>query len=152
MGKKDVNCVLDEPTTGLHFADIAWLPGLESRHVDSGRSVIIIEHHRAVVALADWIIDLGRTVFAGTPAHLVARPTPTGAHGARRQTRSDAGYAGETWAWMGQRPGRNAKNVATPDPERCHSLRGRSGVPGRQYAPHPARGRHAPAALQSSIR
>jgi excinuclease UvrABC ATPase subunit len=82
-------CVLDEPTTGLHLADVEQLLGLLDRLVDSGRSVIVIEHHQAVMAHADWIIDLGpgaghdggRIVFDGTPADLVAgRSTLTGEH------------------------------------------------------------------------
>jgi excinuclease UvrABC ATPase subunit len=81
--------VLDEPTTGLHLADIEHLLGLLDRIVDSGKSVIVIEHHQAVMAHADWIIDLGpgaghdggRIVFEGTPADLVAsRSTLTGEH------------------------------------------------------------------------
>ncbi|WP_370518467.1 ATP-binding cassette domain-containing protein [Nostocoides sp. HKS02] len=81
--------VLDEPTTGLHLADVEQLLGLLDRLVDSGKSVIVIEHHQAVMAHADWIIDLGpgaghdggRVVFEGTPAELVAdRSTLTGQH------------------------------------------------------------------------
>jgi excinuclease UvrABC ATPase subunit len=81
--------VLDEPTTGLHLADVEQLLGLLDRLVDSGRSVVVIEHHQAVMAHADWIIDLGpgaghdggRVVFEGTPADLVAaRSTLTGEH------------------------------------------------------------------------
>ncbi|MFV8756419.1 ATP-binding cassette domain-containing protein [Nannocystaceae bacterium ST9] len=81
--------VLDEPTTGLHLADLDQLIGLLDRLVDSGKSVIVIEHHQAVMAHADWIIDLGpgagheggRIVFEGTPAELVAsRSTLTGEH------------------------------------------------------------------------
>ncbi|HXB65751.1 MAG TPA: excinuclease ABC subunit UvrA [Solirubrobacteraceae bacterium] len=81
--------VLDEPTTGLHLADVEQLLGLLDRLVDSGKSVIVVEHHQAVMAHADWIIDLGpgaghdggRVVFAGTPAELVAaRSTLTGEH------------------------------------------------------------------------
>jgi excinuclease UvrABC ATPase subunit len=81
--------VLDEPTTGLHLADVAQLLGLLDRLVDTGRSVIVIEHDQAVMAHADWIIDLGpgagqdggRIVFEGTPADLVAaRSTLTGEH------------------------------------------------------------------------
>jgi len=81
--------VLDEPTTGLHLADVEQLLGLLDRLVDSGKSVIVIEHHQAVMAHADWIIDLGpgaghdggRIVFEGTPVDLVAaRSTLTGEH------------------------------------------------------------------------
>ncbi|MFE1248670.1 ATP-binding cassette domain-containing protein [Streptomyces sp. NPDC058735] len=81
--------VLDEPTTGLHLADVEQLLGLLDRLVDAGRSVVVIEHHQAVMAHADWIIDLGpgaghdggRIVFEGTPADLVAaRSTLTGEH------------------------------------------------------------------------
>jgi excinuclease UvrABC ATPase subunit len=81
--------VLDEPTSGLHLADVEQLLGLLDRLVDSGKSVIVIEHHQAVMAHADWIIDLGpgaghdggRVVFEGTPADLVAaRSTLTGEH------------------------------------------------------------------------
>jgi excinuclease UvrABC ATPase subunit len=81
--------VLDEPTSGLHLADVGELLGLLDRLVDSGKSVIVIEHHQAVMAHADWIIDLGpgaghdggRVVFEGTPAQLIAdRPTLTGRH------------------------------------------------------------------------
>jgi excinuclease UvrABC ATPase subunit len=90
MGDKgDGILVLDEPTTGLHLADVEQLLGLLDRLVDSGKSVIVIEHHQAVMAHADWIIDLGpgagheggRVVFEGTPAELVAgRSTLTGEH------------------------------------------------------------------------
>jgi excinuclease UvrABC ATPase subunit len=81
--------VLDEPTTGLHLADVEHLLGLLDRLVEDGKSVIVIEHHQAVMAHADWIIDLGpgaghdggRIVFEGTPADLVAaRSTLTGEH------------------------------------------------------------------------
>ena len=81
--------VLDEPTAGLHLADVEQLLGLLDRLVDSGKSVVVIEHHQAVMAHADWIIDLGpgagheggRIVFEGTPADLVAaRSTLTGQH------------------------------------------------------------------------
>ena len=89
MSSKGAVYVLDEPTTGLHLADVEQLLGLLDRLVDSGRSVIVIEHHQAVMAHADWIIDLGpgaghdggRIVFEGTPADLVAgRSTLTGQH------------------------------------------------------------------------
>ncbi len=89
MGDKGGVYILDEPTTGLHLADVEQLLGLLDRLVDSGKSVIVIEHHQAVMAHADWIIDLGpgaghdggRVVFEGTPAELVkARSTLTGKH------------------------------------------------------------------------
>src|ERR671911_123747 len=89
MGEKGGVYVLDEPTTGLHLADVEQLLGLLDRLVDSGKSVIVIEHHQAVMAHADWIIDLGpraghdggRIVSQGTPADLVAaRSTLTGEH------------------------------------------------------------------------
>jgi excinuclease UvrABC ATPase subunit len=89
MAEKGGVYVLDEPTTGLHLADVEHLLGLLDGLVDSGKSVIIIEHHQAVMAHADWIIDLGpgagydggRIVFEGTPADLVAaRATLTGEH------------------------------------------------------------------------
>jgi excinuclease UvrABC ATPase subunit len=81
--------ILDEPTSGLHLADVEQLLGLLDRLVDAGKSVIVVEHHQAVMAHADWIIDLGpgaghdggRIVFQGRPAELVAtRPTLTGEH------------------------------------------------------------------------
>lgn len=89
MGDKGGVYVLDEPTTGLHLADVEHLLGLLDRLVDAGKSVIVIEHHQAVMAHADWIIDLGpgaghdggRIVFQGSPAELVAaRSTLTGEH------------------------------------------------------------------------
>ncbi|MGZ6874511.1 MAG: ATP-binding cassette domain-containing protein, partial [Blastococcus sp.] len=89
MAEKGDVYVLDEPTTGLHLADVEQLLGLLDRLVDSGKSVIVIEHHQAVMAHADWIIDLGpgaghdggRIVFEGTPTALVAaRSTLTGQH------------------------------------------------------------------------
>jgi excinuclease UvrABC ATPase subunit len=89
MAEKGGVYVLDEPTTGLHLADVEQLLGLLDRLVDSGKSVIVISHHQAVMAHADWIIDLGpgagqdggRIVFEGTPADLVAaRSTLTGEH------------------------------------------------------------------------
>ena len=89
MGEKGGVYVLDEPTSGLHLADVDHLLGLLDRLVDSGKSVIVIEHHQAVMAHADWIIDLGpgaghdggRVIFEGTPADLVAgRSTLTGEH------------------------------------------------------------------------
>ena len=99
MAEKGEIYVLDEPTTGLHLADVEQLLGLLDRLVDSGKSVIVIAHHQAVMARADWIIDLGpgaghdggRIVFEGTPAALVAaRSTLTGEHLA---------------AYVGSRPG-----------------------------------------------
>ncbi len=89
MAEKGDTYVLDEPTVGLHLADVEQLLGLLDRLVDSGKSVIVIEHNQAVMAHADWIIDLGpgaghdggRIVFEGTPADLVAAPsTLTGEH------------------------------------------------------------------------
>jgi len=89
MAEKGEVYVLDEPTTGLHLADVDRLLGLLDRLVDSGKSVIVIAHHQAVMARADWIVDLGpgagqdggRIVFEGTPADLVAaRCTLTGEH------------------------------------------------------------------------
>ena len=89
MAEKGDVYVLDEPTTGLHLADVEQLLGLLDRLVDSGKSVVIIEHHQAVMAHADWIVDLGpgaghdggRIVFEGAPADLVAkRSTLTGKH------------------------------------------------------------------------
>jgi len=89
MGDKGGVYILDEPTTGLHLADVQQLLGLLDRLVDSGKSVIVVEHHQAVMAHADWIIDLGpgaghdggRIVFEGTPAALVeTRNTLTGEH------------------------------------------------------------------------
>ena len=89
MAEKGGTYILDEPTAGLHLADVEQLLGLLDGLVDSGKSVIVIEHHQAVMAHADWIIDLGpgaghdggRIVFQGTPADLVAdRSTLTGEH------------------------------------------------------------------------
>lgn len=89
MAEKGEVYVLDEPTTGLHLADVENLLALLDRLVDSGLSVVVIEHHQAVMAHADWILDLGpgaghdggRVVFEGTPAELVAQaPTLTGQH------------------------------------------------------------------------
>ena len=89
MAEKGSVYILDEPTSGLHLADVEQLLGLLDRLVDDGKSVIVIEHHQAVMAHADWIIDLGpgaghdggRVVFEGTPADLVAgRSTLTGQH------------------------------------------------------------------------
>ncbi|MBF6230440.1 ATP-binding cassette domain-containing protein [Nocardia farcinica] len=89
MAEKGGIYILDEPTTGLHLADVEQLLGLLDRMVDAGKTVIVIEHHQAVMAHADWIIDLGpgaghdggRVVFEGTPADLVAdRSTLTGTH------------------------------------------------------------------------
>lgn len=89
MGEKGDVYILDEPTTGLHLADVERLLALVDRIVDGGKSVIVIEHHQAVMAHADWIIDLGpgaghdggRVIFEGTPADLVAAgETLTGSH------------------------------------------------------------------------
>ncbi len=89
VGDKGGVYVLDEPTSGLHLADVEQLLGLLDRLVDDGKSVIVVEHHQAVMAHADWIVDLGpgaghdggRIVFEGTPTELVAaRSTLTGEH------------------------------------------------------------------------
>ena len=89
MAEKGDLYILDEPTTGLHLADIAQLLALLDRLVESGKSVIVIEHQQSVMAHADWIIDVGpggghaggRIVFEGTPADLVAASTTvTGQH------------------------------------------------------------------------
>ena len=89
LGEQGGVYVLDEPTTGLHLADVEQLLGLLDRLVDSGKSVIVIEHHQAVMAHADWIVDLGpgaghdggQVVFEGTPTDLVAdASTLTGEH------------------------------------------------------------------------
>jgi len=89
MGADGGVYVLDEPTIGLHLADLKQLLGLLDQLVDSGKSVIVIEHHQSVMAHADWIIDLGpgaghdggRVVFEGTPADLMAaKSTLTGEH------------------------------------------------------------------------
>ena len=89
MAEKGEVYVLDEPTSGLHLADVEQLLGLLDRLVDSGRSVIVIEHHQAVMAHADWIIDLGpgaghdggTVVFEGAPTDLVRQKTTlTGKH------------------------------------------------------------------------
>lgn len=89
LGQREPVLVLDEPTTGLHLADVEHLLAMLDRLVDAGRTVIVIEHHLAVIAHADWIIDLGpgaghdggRIVFEGTPSALVAaRSTLTGEH------------------------------------------------------------------------
>ena len=115
MGADGGVYVLDEPTTGLHLADLEQLLGLLDRLVDSGKSVIVIEHHQAVMAHADWIIDLGpgaghdggRIVFEGTPADLVAaRSTLTGEHLA---------------AFVGSRP--KAVPAGVPDPLRARLQR-----------------------------
>jgi excinuclease UvrABC ATPase subunit len=80
--------VLDEPTTGLHLSDVRYLLSLLDRFVDSGRTMIVIEHHLDVIAHADWVIDLGpgagrdggRVIFEGTPAQLIEQPSLTGQH------------------------------------------------------------------------
>jgi excinuclease UvrABC ATPase subunit len=89
LGERGGVFVLDEPTSGLHLADVDHLLGLLDRLVDAGRTVVVIEHHLAVMAHADWIVDLGpgaghdggRVVFTGTPADLAASAsTLTGQH------------------------------------------------------------------------
>lgn len=97
LGSDSTIHVLDEPTTGLHPADVRQLLTLLDRIVDSGKSVIVIEHHQAVIAHADWIIDLGPgaghagglLIFEGTPADLVRRRTTmTGRHLATHTVRT----------------------------------------------------------------
>jgi excinuclease UvrABC ATPase subunit len=104
MAEKGRVYVLDEPTSGLHLADVEQLLGLLDRLVDSGTSVIVVEHHQAVMAHADWIVDLGpgaghdggRIVFEGTPADLVAaRSTLTGEHLAAYVGTADALTVGQ---------------------------------------------------------
>ncbi|MCU1529316.1 MAG: UvrA-like protein, partial [Frondihabitans sp.] len=89
MAEKAGVYILDEPTAGLHLADVEQLLGLLDRLVDAGKSVIVVEHHQAVMAHADWIIDLGpgaghdggRVVFEGTPEELASQgSTLTGKH------------------------------------------------------------------------
>ncbi len=83
MARNGTTYVLDEPTTGLHLADVDQLLSLLDRLVEDGNSVIVIEHHQAVMAHADWIVDLGpgaghdggQVVFTGTPAELIADGT-----------------------------------------------------------------------------
>jgi excinuclease UvrABC ATPase subunit len=103
MAEKGGVYVLDEPTAGLHLADVEQLLGLLDQIVDSAKSVIVIEHHQGVMAHADWIIDLGpgaghnggRIVFEGTPADLVAaRSTLTGEHLAAYVTDQESRSAG----------------------------------------------------------
>jgi excinuclease UvrABC ATPase subunit len=126
MGAEGGVYVLDEPTTGLHLADLEQLLGLLDRLVDRGKSVIVIEHHLAVMAHADWIIDLGpgaghdggRIVFEGTPAELVA------AGGSAREPNSAAKttLTGEHLAaFIGGRP--KAVPAGAPDPLRARPRR-----------------------------
>ena len=89
MGRTGSIYILDEPTTGLHLADVDKLLGMLDKLVDEGNTVIVIEHHQAVMAHADWLIDIGpgaghdggQVVFTGTPADLVeSSPTITAEH------------------------------------------------------------------------
>ena len=144
MGEKGDVYVLDEPTTGLHLADVEQLLGLLDRLVDSGKSVIVIEHHQAVMAHADWIIDLGpgaghdggRIVFEGTPADLVAdrlhphRRAPRGVRqpfegwlirtslpAGSRNAQSRTPYGWSIGSWMTSAPdARIVSNVASTSP------------------------------------
>jgi excinuclease UvrABC ATPase subunit len=124
LGGKGSIYVLDEPTTGLHLADVQQLLALLDRLVDGGKSVIVIEHHQAVMAHADWIIDLGpgaghdggRIVFEGPPAELVAAAsTLTGQHlaeyvGAKRPTARSSTVD----AALLPRPARRGRGVPVP--------------------------------------
>jgi excinuclease UvrABC ATPase subunit len=119
MAEKGGVYVLDEPTTGLHLADVDQLLGLLDRLVDAGKSVIVIEHNQAVMAHADWVIDLGpgaghdggRIVFEGTPTNLVADPTTlTGEH--------LAGYVGRSLRRSVDRGQRAASSQRKPSPRR----------------------------------
>jgi excinuclease UvrABC ATPase subunit len=122
MGADGGIYVLDEPTTGLHLADLEQLLGLLDRLVDSGKSILVIEHHLAVMAHADWIIDLGpgaghdggRIVFEGTPADLVAaRSTLTGEHLAAFVGSRPAAVA-STGAGRGARADRRSRRAPRP--------------------------------------
>ena len=142
MAEKGDVYVLDEPTTGLHLADVEQLLGLLDRLVDSGKSVIVIAHHQAVMAHADWIIDLGpgaghdggRIVFEGTPADLVAaRSTLTGEHLAayviRRRGRI---YAAPTGARERTRRPPCSRRRPRPRRSRAPRRRGRRGCAARR--------------------
>ena len=135
--------VLDEPTSGLHLADVEQLLGLLDRLVDAGKSVIVIEHHQAVMAHADWIIDLGpgaghdggRIVFEGTPADLVAaRSTLTGEHLAALRRRLNAAS-------------RPAATGARRRYERCRAEVTAPGQPGRLASTCSMAARRAASAL-----
>ena len=123
LGEKGGVYVLDEPTTGLHLADVEQLLGLLDRIVDSGKSVIVIEHHQAVMAHADWIIDLGpgaghdggRVVFEGTPADLVAARRRSPASTSRRTSaRDDRSPAQAAFFSLRGRPGPRLRGTTRP--------------------------------------
>ncbi len=123
MGEEGGIYVLDEPTTGLHLADLTQLLGLLDRLVDSGKSVIVIEHNQAVMAHADWIIDLGpgaghdggRVVFEGTPADLVAaRSTLTGEHLAAFVAKSPEAAASTRTSKEPHRPRADSRQSRAP--------------------------------------
>jgi excinuclease UvrABC ATPase subunit len=111
MGEKGGIYVLDEPTTGLHMADVEQLLGPLDRLVDSGKTVIVIEHHQAVMAHADWIIDLGpgagqeggRIVFEGTPAELVEDGSTLTAEALAAYVAADGGAASGAASGTAQR-------------------------------------------------
>ncbi len=128
MAEKGDVYVLDEPTTGLHLADVEQLLGLLDRLVDSGKSVIVIEHHQAVMAHADWIIDLGpgaghdggRIVFEGTPAELDAGPLHAHRRAPRGLRRHRTAALADTMRRDLRRTGRRRHTPGPPD----HGQRG----------------------------
>ena len=127
LGEKGGVYVLDEPTTGLHLADVEQLLGLLDRIVDSGKSVIVIEHHQAVMAHADWIIDLGpgrrprrRTVvFEGTPAELVQREVDAHRRAPRGVRRS---MTPAVWSQTARSAGVSLRFGTKPQQCECYSV------------------------------